>query len=424
MAQYAQMLREHPGYTKLWLAQVVSLAGDWFNAIVLTALVARFSGGSGLAVGAYLLARFVPPFLMTPFAGVLIDTFDRKRLLILSDLLRAGVVLLLLFADRPERLWLIYMLTVLQFALSAVFEPGRSALLPSLVDRDDLVPANTLASVTWSVMLAVGAVLGGVSASFFGATITLLLDALTFLVSALLIASIVVPEKPATIPELEHEKLSQDKGFREGLRYARKHPETSSALLVKLGNSIGSVDAVLIAYATTLFVWGEEGTLSLSLLWSAFGVGAILGPALSNLFNDGSLRSMRRWIGGGFAFIVVGWWMLGASPTLLIASLAVVVRAMGGSINWTYSSVIIQEATDDAYLGRMFALDMAGFQLATALSIIVTSLFLERLGNVQAPLIANYTGAASLVPLLVWTGVVRWVEKRQPAPSVPAPTGD
>ena len=168
MNAYWRLLRNNPDFTRLWLAQVVSLLGDWFNTIVLAVLVEEYSGGSGLAVSLFLLARFVPPMLVGPWAGVLVDRFSRKRLLILSDLLRALVVLLLLLADGPHMLWLVYVLTALQFTLSAVFEPGRNALLPALLPKEGLVLANTLGSVTWSTMLAVGAIAGGIVASQLG----------------------------------------------------------------------------------------------------------------------------------------------------------------------------------------------------------------------------------------------------------------
>ncbi len=149
MYGYVQLLRDNPNYARLWIAQAVSLLGDWFNTIALSTLVARFANQSGLAIALLLLARFLPPLLVGPFAGVLVDRLNRKRLLIFSDSLRVVVVLLFLLATGPEWLWLIYLLTVIQFSLSALFEPARSAIIPALVKPDDLVRANLLGSATW-----------------------------------------------------------------------------------------------------------------------------------------------------------------------------------------------------------------------------------------------------------------------------------
>jgi MFS family permease len=421
MSDFIRLLRNSPGFTRLWLAQVVSLFGDWFSLIVLSALVSNYSAGTdwkGLAVSGFLLAHVVPPLLLSPWAGVLVDRFDRKRLLIVSDLSRAVVVALLLLANTPDRLWLIYVLTVIQFALSSVFEPGRSAIMPSLVAQEDLVAANTLTSVTWSVMLAVGAMTGGVVASLFGTSAALIVDAASFAVSATLIYQIRYdhnsrPSNAATV--------DSNHSFTEGLRFIARHPATGAVLLVKSGLSLGSVDAVLIIYGTALFVLGENGTISMSILWSAFGVGAILGPILTNRINTGSVRVMRRLVILGYAWVTLGWFLFGSAPTLFIAALALVVRAMGGSVNWTYSSVIIQKSVPDEFLGRMFALDMAGFHLAMSLSIFTTGQVIDLIGDENVRQVVTGLGLISVLPLFLWSLAVWWLERRE---NMPVPVSD
>jgi|FLYN01.1.fsa_nt_gi MFS family permease len=418
MSNYVNLLRNNPGFARLWLAQVVSLFGDWLSLIVLSALVSRYSEGmawKGLAVSGFLLAHFVPPLVFSPWAGVLVDRFNRKRLLIFSDVSRAVVVLLFLLADTPDRLWLIYLLTVVQFALSAVFEPGRSAIMPSLLPESELVTANTLSSVTWSVMLAVGAIAGGVIASLFGTAAAFIVDAASFGLSALLISQIAyrddrLPAKAESTPS--------DRSFSEGLRYIARHPATGAALLIKMGLSLGSIDAVLIIYGTSLFVMGENGTISMSILWSAFGIGAIVGPMLTNPMNDGSVRVMRRLVIAGYILVTIGWFLFGSAPTLVVAALALVVRAMGGSVNWTYSSVIIQKSVPDKFLGRMFALDMAGFQLATAASIFATGHVIDLIGDENVRQVVTGLGYISIIPLILWGLAVLWLERRENAPAL------
>lgn len=416
MSQYLRLLQKNPDYTRLWLAQVVSLLGDWFNTIVLSALVANYSGGSGTAVSGFLLARFIPSLIIGPFAGTLIDRFNRKNLLIASDVSRALVVLLLLFATGPDTLWLIYLMTFIQFSLSTVFEPGRNAIMPSLLHKEDLVLANTLGSVTWSVMLAGGAIIGGLVAASFGAAFALIVDSITFLVSAVLIAGITVrPDYVRAVHQDTAAPTSTERGFRDGLRYLRQRPGLAATLLVKLGQSLGNVDALMIIYATELFVVGEDGIISLSLMYAAFGLGAVIGPLALNHFNDGSVRVMRRLIIIGYAWITLAWLVFGGASSLALVSLALVVRAMGGSVNWTYSSVIIQKSVADEYLGRMFSLDMIGFQLASAASILITGQLVDSLGVENVRVIVLGMGALSLVPLVLWGWVVRYMEKRRPA---------
>jgi MFS family permease len=423
---YLPLLRQNRDFRLLWFAQIVSLLGDWFNTIALSALVVAYADGSGLALSIFLLARFLPPLLIGPIAGVLVDRFDRLKILIYCNVLRTGVVLLFLFADTPDKLWLIYLLTIIQFALSAFFEPGQSAVLPALVQTKDLVAANTLSSVTWSAMLALGAVIGGVVAALFGTAIALIIDAMTFALAGWLISQIhyVQPEKP---PQTHHHR--QQGSFMNGVRYLKQHPSTLMTILIKGGNSIGNVDTLMTIFATQVFIIGMGGQISLGIMYSAFGVGAVLGPFLLNKVNDGSIKRMRQLVFIGFLWSLLGWLVLGASATLFMVCMALILRAMGGSVNWTYSQVLIQKSVPDAYLGRVFSLDLAFFQLITVISTLAHGAWVDSLNQSITPplltlnntlfsehlslllygsvannlsLISFVTGILSLLPLLIW----------------------
>lgn len=413
MSAYVQLLRQNPDFARLWLAQVISLLGDWFNTIVLSALVAEYSNGSGVAVSGFLLARLIPPLIVGPFGGVLVDRFNRKYLLIISDVMRALVVLLMLFATGPDTLWLIYILTILQFALSAIFEPGRNAIMPSLLRQEDLVGANTLSSVTWSVMLAAGAIVGGLTAASFGVAFALVVDAISFLLSALLISAITVRPEYAHGEGAHHTATKQ--GFMDGLRYLRQRPGLAATLLVKLAQSLGNVDALLITYATQLFIVGKGGIISLSLMYAAFGLGAVMGPLVLNRFNNGSISAMRRLIVVGFLWLTIAWMIMSGATTLAVVIIALMLRAMGSSANWTYSSVIIQKSVADEYLGRMFALDMIGFQFSSAISILATGVLVDSLGTENVRVVPLAMGILSMVSLALWTWAVTRMEKRRAA---------
>ncbi|MCA0453571.1 MAG: MFS transporter [Chloroflexi bacterium] len=413
MRSYITLLRQNPGFARLWYAQVISLFGDWFNIIALSGLVTQYTDKSGLAVSGLLLARVLPPFIVSPFAGVLIDRFDRKRLLIISDVMRTLIGLSLFFATSPERLWIIYAATIVQFMFSALFEPARSALMPGLLPPKDLLKANVLSNVTWSVMLAVGAMIGGVITAVFGITVALIVDCASFALSAFLLTTIRVPVQSIEVnnPDLPRKA---SKGFTDGLAYARQRPNILIVLLVKAGLSVGSVDTLIIAYGTSLFVIGENGTGSMGILYTFFGLGALLGPALLNRFNNGQVVTMRRLMILSFAWVTVGWILLGAAPTIWLASIALLIRAMGGSATWTYSSTIIQMSTDNAYLGRMFSLDWAAFYLVITISTLLTGQVLETQGNEAAHSVALVIGVLSIIPLIAWAVAVRWVEKHMP----------
>lgn len=416
---YIRLLQSNPDFTKLWAAQVVSLLGDWFNTIVISALIVVYTEGTnyqGIAISGYLITRLIPPLLMRPYAGVLADRFDRKRLLIISDTLRALAVLGLLFTTQGrEYLPLIYVFTTLQFLLSSIFEPARNALMPSVLYRDQLVIGNTLSSVTWSAMLAIGAIIGGIVAEQFGIQTALIIDAGTFLLSALIVMTLTIPDTPRS--EIgQEQRVVIDKAkrtFIDGIRYIRKNPATAAAIFVKAGQSFTSVDTILIIYGTSIFVLGEQGTTSMAILWSAFGIGAIIGPLITNRFSDESVRILRRLIVIGYAMIVIGWVLWGLSPSLEWLALAVVIRAMGSSINWTYSSIIIQKIVPDEYLGRMFSLDFAGFEMVMAVSVMVTGILIDtiKIDNIQT--IVFGFAIVAIIPLIIWAVVVQQLEKHE-----------
>lgn len=424
MRGYWRLLRDNPEFAKLWLSQVISLAGDWFNTVVLSALVAKYSDGSGFAVSLFLLSRFLPPFLVSPFAGVLVDRFNRQKLMIWSNLLRALIVPLFLLADTPDKLWIIYLVTIIQFAISTVYEPALSAITPSLVKPDVLIEANTLNNVTWSTMLALGAVLGGVFAFFFGASAALLADAATFGVAAFLTGMIrydpAQGRKLSKAIAIEPDEKEEDTSFAEGLRFVRRTPQIAAALFVKFGGSLGNVDTLLTLFATQIFIIGANGELTLGILYSVYGVGAFLGPILIQRYNNGTIARMRRFILFGFVAMALGWIFFGVSSTLLILCIGCLVRSIGGSINWTYSTILIQKTAPDAKLGRMFSLDMAGFQLATVLSTLVHGTLVEALGAEHVRLVAFGTCIVALLPLTVWAWLIPYLERQDKNPALHA----
>ncbi|MCB9435683.1 MAG: MFS transporter [Anaerolineales bacterium] len=403
---YWRLLAHRPSFRYLWLAQVVSLLGDWFNTIATIVLVNRYSG-SGLAVSALFLARGLPPFLMGPLVGVVADRFNRKVIMIVSDLLRMVIVLGLLLVNSSDRLWLLYVLTTLQFMASAFFEPARAAILPSIVDRGtELLTANTLSSATWSAVLAFGAAIGGITAAQFGVGIALVIDALTFLLSAFLIARIADSGRVLR----EGAKSSGWMDMVDGFRYVMQRPRVGVFVLVKGLAQIGSVDTMFALYAGSIFVVGRDGAITLGILYTMFGIGAVIGPVVGNSLSDGSQLALRRWVWIGFLLSMLGWLGYGVSPVLILAASSILVRGMGGSINWTYSNVLLQLNVPDRYLGRVFALDFSVFTLCYALSVFATGLFTDTL-RVDPRLLAAWFGVASVVPVMFWKWVLRWQAK-------------
>src|SRR5678816_448263 len=238
---YIDLLRRNRSFRQLWLGQVVSQMGDWFDTIALYTIILKLTG-SGRDVGLLLVARFVPSFFFGPISGVIADRFSRQRIMIVSDILRAFVVLGFLVVRRPDQLWIIYVLTVFQLGLSTFFEPAKTAAIPSIVEDRELVAANALSSVTWSAMLTIGAAIGGFITGLFGTDVAFIADAATYLRSAALIGSIRLPKRKKR--ERQKVSLSRLLGIGEtieGIKYVKDRPRVLAALLVKPAWGLGAV---------------------------------------------------------------------------------------------------------------------------------------------------------------------------------------
>jgi len=398
---YLSLLQLRPKFRSLWLAQVISLTGDWFNTIASVIIVNRYAA-SGLAVGGLFIARALPPFLLGPVAGVVADRFDRRNILIVSDVLRAAIVLGFLWVDRPDRLWLLYVLTVLQFSVSSFFEPARAALTPAVVATDELLTANTLASITWSAMLTFGGAIGGLTAAFFGVRVSLIVDSLSFLASAILVLSITGQFRSQAAHALE----SGWKNFVDGLNYVRQNLDVGLVTLVKALGQVGSFDIISALYAARVFHYGKEGATTLGLMFTAFGVGAVIGPLIANRLGDSSVTWLRRAILGGFLCMPIAWFIVGVAPSLFVVLLGCVLRGIGGSINWTYSEVLLQISVPDHLLGRVFAFDFAVFTLAVSISLWLTGFITDEF-QLAPRSIVLILAAGSIVPLAVWSAALR-----------------
>ena len=410
--QTIELVRGNRAYRRLWIAQAVSLVGDWFTLIALVVLVSRDTGGSGLAVSSLVLAQILPWILVGPWSGVLVDRFDRRRLLVASDLARTGIVLLLIpAAARGGTGWIIA-LALAHFSVASVFEPARSALVPRLVAPAQLVTASTLSSVTWSVMLAVGGVVGGSALAVLGTTGAFTVDAATFLVSAALIGSIPAAAARARVVEVAGERVDARlprAGLLEGLGWARAHPAITATLLIKVMNGIAVADTFMVLYATRLYALGENGARSMGLVYASFGVGAFAGPALLNAINDGTVPRMRRLVVAGAVTMTAGLLTLAAAPSLPVACAGVLLRGMGGSATWTFATIILQKRVPDRFQGRMFSLDYAGAHLAAMVFSLLWGLWIDRIGLRSAVWAA---GAVSLLPAILWGLALGWMDRK------------
>jgi len=399
---YIDLLRRNRNFRQLWLGQVVSQMGDWFDTIALYTIILNLTG-SGRNVGLLLVARFVPSFLFGPVSGVVADRFSRRTIMIWSDLLRALVVLGFLFVRRADQLWIIYVLTVLQLALSTFFEPAKTAAVPSIVADRELVAANAISSVTWSVMLTLGAAIGGIITGWFGTNAAFILDALSYLLSAALIFTVRLPKRP----KRERKKLSfgQAVGITEtleGARYVKRRPGVLALLLVKPAWGLGGGILTLLAvFGERIFPVGKSAATGIGVLFAARGIGTAVGPIVARRLAGEGKNSLT--ISIGVAFLIGGAFYIafGAATSFIFALIVLGIAHTGGSILWVFSTVLLQRSVEDNFRGRVFAAELALLTLTMAASNYVTGELLDRFG-ISPRIVTIAIGSFFLLPGLIW----------------------
>ncbi len=411
ITQYAALLRENRNFRLLWLAQIVSELGDWFYAVALYSLLLDLTG-SAKSIGIAIVLQVLPQVLIAPAAGALNDRLSRKKLMIFADIVRVFVVLAMLMIQSADMVWIIYILLPLETMAWGLFEPGRSAVVPTILPRKHLIVGNALSAATWSFNLAVGATLGGLVAAIFGRPTAFVINAGTFLLSAWFISRMQF-----------HEEHTQDKpAFRlrelvdftptlDGIRYVKGDPRRLSVLCLKGGLGLmGAHNVLLPIFGERIFPMSQilqdasrAGMLGMSLLMAWRGVGALLGPLIGATWAGDSRKRMRKGIAVGFGMTVAGYSLLSVAPNATLAGLCIVLAHAGGSIIWVFSTTLLMLLTEDRFRGRVFAAEYAiHFVMVSAASYSASSAI--DLG--MSPQRAALTMALSLlIPLALWLGL-------------------
>lgn len=373
-AGYWEVVRHNRNFRRLWIAEVVSLLGDWFNTIALYALVSELTG-SPLALGAVFIFKMLPLGLASPLAGLIVDRLNRRRVMIASDLLRAVLVLGFLTVDRAVEVPLLYLLIALQTVTGAVFQPARSASLPNITSPRELLTANALSAATWSTMLAIGAALGGFATEWLGTDLVFLIDSGTYLVSAVFVFRTVIPQ---STEESEPGPLlpTAARNIVEGWRYLREHPRSGRIAFTKAAWSLGGGGMV---YMLTL-LGGEVAPAAqatgIGVLFAVRGLGTGVGPIVGRkLFVDA--RAWPTVMGANILLSGVAYATLSRLPFAWVVAVPILLAHAGSGANWVFANVLLQRRTADRYRGRVFATEWLLIMSADALSIFAASSLLE-----------------------------------------------
>jgi len=400
LSPYLTLLRRNPAFGRLYAAQLASFAGDWFATVALLGLALEMTGSSVLA--SLVLALQTGGFAAAaPIGGMLADRFDRRHLLVATDLARVPVALAFLLARGPDTLWIAFAAILLLAVGAAVFEPTSSASLPNLVEPDDLPAANVLIGSAWGTMLALGAALGGLVAVTLGREAAFVVNALSFAISAWLILGI---RRPLQLPrEPGH---SQHGGPLEAIGvaigFARTRRTVAAFMLTKTSFGLGTgIVALLAVFGRDVFGAGDAG---IGILFAARGLGALVGPFLARSVMGTDDRGLLRGIGWSFVTVTVAYALFPLAPGIMIAAVIVFAAHCGGGAQWALSTLGLQRATPDAIRGRIFSVDYGLVTLVIALSTLTAGFLADAL--------APRTAAWIMVVLVAIAGVGWYVFSR------------
>lgn len=209
-------LSKNKAFITLMLAQLISSVGDWLSVIAIITMVGLKWEASPMEVSMIILCLAVPMALLGPFTGTIADRFNRKALMIVSDLVRAGLILILAFADS---LWTVYICLFMVGMLSAIFVPAKNGKLKELIDQENMKSAMSITSMIDSGTKVLGPLLSGMLVSAFGTQVVFFIDSGTFVISALLLLALPKTVTAIKIDADEPRAASFKEDFLEGIRF-------------------------------------------------------------------------------------------------------------------------------------------------------------------------------------------------------------
>lgn len=373
---YAEVVRSR-SYASLWLGQLLSSFGDTLHYIALVVLAFQLTG-QGIAVAGLAAVEIVPILLLGPVAGVVIDRFSRKAVLIGADLFRATLALSLLW---PQGTWHVYLVAAGLATGTTFFNPTVQAVTAALTTEQQRLATN---SVAWStgrlVQIVASAVVGGLI-GLVGTGPAFAINAATFVASAALVAGLSVPAHAGEVRGATRRGLrSYLADAADGLRFARSDRFVSRLMIVQAVASFatGATSALLVVLAERHLKLPPAG---FAWLIGAIGLGSLLGPLIPSLLA----RDYRdaRWL---FApYIVRGLCdvLLAVVMSSPIALLLLFIYGLNASTGIVVFNSTVQQTVPDQVRGRVFTLLDMTWQAMRLLSLAVGGILVDLFG-VQA----------------------------------------
>jgi MFS family permease len=373
---YAVLLKRNPDARKIWMASVVSQLGDWFNTVALLGLLVELTGNpaSGNLIS---LAQIVPVAIAGLFiSGAIADRYNRKAIMIITDLVRALLALSFLFIRTPETAWIAYAGSIGIAINTAFFQPAASAAMPNVVSKRELPVAAMLGQTTFATMLFIGAFLGGAITTLFGRDAAFVLNAMSFLLAAVLVWR----TKANFSANRARQNLSGVSTLRvltEGMRYLKDNAFVRAYVLAKPATAwaLGGF-GLFSTYSLVIYGTGDFGT---SMLYAGRGIGAFISPLIiASVISLTNLKPMNRLIRTGMVLVWLGYGLFAFTTNPWMGMICAGIAHWGNAWAMSLSGLVVQANTPDHVRGRVLALDGVGWTLTSAVSNLIVAVLAIR----------------------------------------------
>lgn len=375
---YLELIRTNHAFRRLWSASVISMLGEWFNTIALFLLIFQYTE-SEFFLGLLFTMRMLCFAAFQPFGGLLADRFNRKTIMVWTNIIQVGLALCFLFIDGKNHIVWIYILTGAMMIMHGMYVTAERAALPNIVPAEHLATANALDAASWSTALCLGAMLGGIVVEIWGTDAAFIIDAVTFAFGAYMLRNLSIPQ---TIDEDMKGPLVSTAltNIKNGWKRIISEKRLLRIVFAKSSWNIaggGLAGVFLVVAGSDLDGFGMA--LGFGIFFFARGVGTGIGPIAARAL----LTNEERWpimvgllvmLSGAFYFLVG--WTLGMSIFLTIP-LVMLAHAASGA-NWVLSTILTQKWVEDEVRGRVFSMDMLLMSIAFSISSATAGYLLEK----------------------------------------------
>ena len=417
MSKFTKVLRNR-NFLFLWLGQIISQLGDRLSQMALIGLVYMRAPGSTMQIAKVLSFTIIPVFLVGPIAGVYVDRWDRRRTMFICDLIRALLVLIIpLFLFYSKKLYLIYLIIFLAFSVGRFFVPAKLSIIPEIVDKKDLLIANSLVNTTGMIAAVLGFGISGIIVERWGAEKGFYLDALSFFISGSLIflirtkkhVSINIREFGREIVEVIRKSVFEE--IKDGVIYFIKEKgiRLTAWIMFALFSALGSVYVISIVFIQNAL---NSATKDLGLIIMFLGIGLFAGSLVYGRFGHRISHYQiifASLIGSGIMLVVFAF-ALARYPSFAIAALLSFLLGVSIAPIMIASNTIVHKVSANHMMGKIFSSLEIVMHLGFLSFMFISGMIAERLGHQTILVCVGIIVALLGLVNLVVNNKIQWLD--------------